>query len=177
MIHVNGIQTWAGVCQEKTNISFDFEPLDTNTLFVTHHGKSFGENRVWNTTATSDRNIIIQEIKIDHVNIHNLLYLGVTSNLFNEQQTANFHRDGQEIPFIKNYVHHEKLFMGYNGTYVINFPKEVYDWIIIENTKFSRPSDPTRQSSLNSVNWRLDWINSGEIYHLLDEIEGYISKI
>lgn len=177
MIAVNGTQTWTGVCQEKTNISFSFEPLETNTLSITHYGKSFGENRVWNTTPTTDRNITIEQIKIDYVDIHNLLCLGSVTNTFNDRQIENFQRDQQEIPYTKQYVHNEKLFMGYNGTYSIQFPKEVYDWIIVENTKFTRPSDPTKQSSLNSVNWRLDWINSNEVSALIDEIEGYIKQI
>lgn len=177
IITVNEVTMWTGVCQEKTNISFSFEPQEHNTLSIRHYNKSFGENRVWHTTATSDRNITVEEIKIDHVDIHNLLYLGATVHDFNGRQLDDFYKANQDPPYLKTYVHKEPIFMGYNGTYILQFPKEVYDWIIVESTKFNRPVDPTKQSSLNSVNWRLDWINSSEVFHILDEIEDYISKI
>lgn len=177
MIIVNGITMWTGVCQNKTNISFSFEPQEHNTLSIKHYNKSFGENRVWHTSANGDRNITVEQIKLGHVDIHNLLYLGQTVNSFNDKQIADFQRDNQDIPYIKQYVHEEAIYMGYNGTYTLEFPHEVYDWIIVESTKFNRPVDPTKQSSLNSVNWRLDWINSKEVFHILDEIEGYLNKI
>lgn len=177
IIKVNDVEKWVGVCQNETSINFTFEPLENNVLSITHYGKSFGENHIWNTTATTDRNITVKEIRIADVDIHNLLYLGQTKNTFNTRQLADFTKNNQEIPYIKNYMHKEDIFMGFNGTYTINFPGQVYDWIIAENTKFSRPSDPTKQSSLNSVNWRLDWINNQGIYHLLDEIEDYIKQI
>jgi hypothetical protein len=168
---------WDGLVMGVVNVEFDVDLNEDNFLFVEHYGKSFGEDRIWHTGPNGDRNITIDQIRLGYVDIKDLLHLGYIVNAFNPKQLDDFNKIGVSTPWSKTLVHEEKVFMGYNSQYIFSFPQAVYDWIIIQKTPFMRPFDPDKQSSLNSVNWRLDWINSNEIQGLLKEVEGLIEQI
>lgn len=174
-ISLNDKILWNGVVTNEIHVQKNMLLKDSNILEISHYGKKFGENRQWHTCIVDDvmrdRNITVKKVMLGSVDIKDLLHLGKIHNSFNDRQLDDFRKQGIEPPYLKELVHEEKLFMGYNSTYRLTFPLDVYDWIIIQKTPYTRPYDPQKQSALNSVNWRLDWSNSQEIKHLIKDIE------
>lgn len=148
----------------------------SNKLIIEHYGKIFGENRIWHTTKDGDRNIVIEKMILGGVDISMLTHLGVIKSVFNQRQIDDFMISGQDVPYEKRPSIKEQIFMGFNGCYELEFNGDVYDWIIVNKTPFVRPFDPKKQSSLNSVNWRLDWVNSNEIKSLFNEIQTLVER-
>lgn len=170
-IRVNGDLIWQGEVLNNLYLPFEVILQDNNILEVEHYGKFFGEKGTWHTGAGKDRNIAIKQLFIGGVDVRDLLHLGALHNTFNQKQLDDFAANDQAVPYIKNFVHMEKIFMGYNGTYMLEFPRDIYDWIIVQKSPFMRPFDPKKESSLNSVNWRLDWINSHEVVDIMQDIQ------
>lgn len=173
-IKINGLVLWQGEVLDNLYVPFDITLAENNTLEIEHYGKSFGENGIWHSSQSGDRNITVKQICMGGVDLHDLLHLGKLCNHFNQSQLDDFAASNQDVPHIKQFVHTEDIFMGYNGRYVLEFPKDVYDWIIVQKSPFMRPYDPKKASSLNSVNWRLDWINSHEVVKLMEDVQSLL---
>lgn len=180
-ISLNNEILWDGAVVNETSIQKEMSLRDENILEITHYGKKFGENRQWHTRIDGDtvfdRNIIVKQIRIGSVDIKDLLHLGHIHNSFNQRQLDDFAAQNIEPPLLKELVHQEKIFMGYNSTYKLAFPLDFYDWVIVHKTPYSRPYDPQKQSALNSVNWRLDWSNSDSVKRLISDIEASLDML
>lgn len=174
-IKVNNNLVWQGKVLENLYVPYEMTLQDINTLEIEHYGKMFGENGIWHTSSQQDRNVTLKKLVMGGVDVQDLLHLGQLQNTFNQKQLDDFANSNQAVPHTKQFVHMEPIFMGYNSTYRLQFPRDIYDWIIVQKSPLMRPFDPKKESSLNSVNWRLDWINSHEVVDIMQDIQSLLA--
>lgn len=150
----------------ESELLFEQEvPLEEhNSLVIEHYGKRFGEQGIWDTQVDGDKVIQDCAFVIDYLKLG-----GVDMQEYVDQFV--FHKDnGDEI---------HTTYFGYNGRLAIEFPKELYDWVIL---KFLKKKDPTQYNFLletshsNLFYYEEDLELIDELMQLLKDNEDLLSK-
>jgi hypothetical protein len=142
-------------------------PCDkTNRLEFIHHGKSFGEEGIWDSNADASEQcfINIKDILFDQVSIgetlkSKLMFDTAWSDLQLEQNTQEFLNTYSKIQCYG--------MMNFNGSIVIDFDTPIYNWLIFN--KYKVPMTDTAYFSNYSARWHYE-----EDLKVIDEIKELI---
>lgn len=162
-VSLNDVDYHDGVIISQQRVIIRAAELENNKLRITHYGKAFGENGVWDTHIdingdTIADKAVIKDVIVNEVSIQKYL---------------------QSIPYVTedgNTIHDTR--MGFNGTWELLFASPVYDWII---TSFlAKPADTSKfvtETSHNMVfNYDLDMKEIAEIEEHLKRYETLVGK-
>lgn len=161
-----------------TVISFDaaIESTKHHKIEILQYNKMFGENRTWHTRGSSDRYILIKDIKFDQVSIKKIWHTGIIENTFNYRQLADF---AGNAPYTET-IHpgYNEIRISFNGGYVLEFETPIYDWIIVKQAPLMRIEGKMKESSLTSVvNWRLDYTKGNALEGLYNQCIELLKKV
>jgi hypothetical protein len=138
----------------------------TNRLEFIHHGKSFGEEGIWDSNADASEQcfINIKDILFDQVSIgetlkSKLMFDTAWSDLQLEQNTQEFLNTYSKIQCYG--------MMNFNGSIVIDFDTPIYNWLIFN--KYKVPMTDTAYFSNYSARWHYE-----EDLKVIDEIKELI---
>lgn len=133
---------------------------ENNSLTIMHHGKRFGENRIWDTKVengqiVADRNMHVDDITIMGISVRNLWHKG----------KMLVDKEVEHVPEFSDALHFFK-----NAEYRLDFTAPFYDWLIdIKREGFKEVGPAWKMSSLNS---KSDGYSSSML-----ELEPIISRI
>lgn len=124
-----------------------------NNLTFVHHGKSFGENNIWDKDFDSDSecNLVLNDIKFDQVSIGEHLKSQLKFKTFwTDTQLRN-----EDPEFLKKYAELNSFgVMTFNGEISIDYTTPVYDWLILN--KYKVPMLETAFYSNYSLRWHYE---------------------
>lgn len=161
-LQVNGQVLWDQEVRERMTIEVTVpDPKDSNTLVLTHHGKRFGEDGVWDTDIEKglDRIIEIEDLQFDGHSIQHLRGELMFRTAWNQTQL-------NDPEFVKRYdffACHGT--MSFNGDIELEFEMPIMNWLTM--AKFKRPiSSSTAYFSGYDLRWHYD-----EPRQLINEIK------
>ena len=138
----------------------------TNELKLIHHGKSFGENGVWDSSPDASEqcfinidDICFNEVSIGETLKSKLVFVTEWSDLQRQQNTQEFIDTYSTIQCYG--------MMNFNGSIIIDFDTPVYDWLIFN--KYKVPMTDTAYFSNYSARWHYE-----EDLKVIDEIKELI---
>lgn len=160
VVNFNDSTYFDGPVQGEITVEIDAPVLDHNLLRLTHHGKRFGEQGIWDTETQQehimqDRAVRLLGIEIDDVDISKYVW--------------------RHCPLIT--ADHGAVltdYYGFNGTVSIDFASPVYHWMIDhivrhESRKLLDISQPIETSYDNLFEYDQDELELLELEKLLQQ--------
>lgn len=114
---------------------FSVPDTDHNTLTLSHYGKSFGQDNIWDTRVENEKIVQDRAIKLIKLELNEV---DITKYI----SKWPFETDTGEI------LHTD--YFGHNGQLEINFTSPVYDWIILNLVKESAGPDTAQDLILET---------------------------
>ena len=160
-IEINNQCAWEGVVETMQELNLSFVLQESNYIYVSYLNKQQGPDR-WDTLVDADGKIIEDQYCI----ISNLRIAGSRCDFLVEQ-----------LPFKGNDGSEEYTlgFMSKKGHYCIEFPENVYQWIVTNRRK-SLLGDDRRLSSLDYWTNYLGDTQDAKIKELLNDIEHLLEQ-
>jgi len=162
-VEVNGQELWRDYVEQPQTIAVEFESQDQNQIFIKYLNKNQGPT-LWDTVVDAQGNIlqdqfcIIKDIRIARSRCDFILY------------DLIYHaKDGTNTANLQG-------FMSTIGHYSIEFPKDVYGWIL-EKRKEKIFHQPERSSSLDYWTNYIGDNSHAEIDRLLSEIKQILKQL
>jgi len=162
-IEANGQELWRAFVEYPQTVKIEFSPAENNHLYIRYLNKRSGPDE-WDTQLNSQGDIIADQNCV----------------------LTNFKIGGSRCDFLlRNLIYHhddqttEKGlwgFMAKKGHYLIEFPKEIYKWIVDSRTPFLMQTR-SHNSSLEYWTNYLGDPNDPKTVELLKEIEILIDKM
>jgi len=158
IVRLNGIELFNQQVVESISVDFDVECNQKNLLEFEHHGKRFGTNGIWDTTAQQDCFAVIKDIRFDDVSVDKIIseltFISKWHPGANPAQVENF-----------SVINNCNGSMNFNGVIELEFETPVYDWLIIK--KYKKPVDKNiSYFSNHTARWHYE-----EDLKILDEIK------
>lgn len=128
---VNQQVIWTGQVQDQTELMFELEALQpSNRLVLTHHGKSFGENDVWDSDPATqqDCGIEIKDITFEDITIGpNRLSEMIFHTHWSPRQQQDL--DAQYRSQYDSFASDGKMF--FNGELRLDFDLPILNWLTV----------------------------------------------
>jgi len=105
----------------KTSLIFTDLPIEnSNTIKIIHHGKKRGENNIWDTKTDANGKIIADcNFQITDFRINDVAFNEMAHRKFLFRPTEEY------ADMYLDYL------VGFNGEFIIPFPKDVYSWLTV----------------------------------------------
>lgn len=137
-VEANGVLLWQGTVDHQQRIQLPMQFLENNQVYIRYLNKRKGPT-IWDTEISSDgqvirdQNCVITDISIGRSRCDFLIY-----------QLEFYSLDGGKT---KSYG-----FMSQQGYFLLEFPGDVYNWVLANRTQSTMDKDEKRKSSLDYYN-------------------------
>lgn len=156
-----------GHIEEQQAIDAALTLRDENSIRIIHHGKRFGENRIWDTKLenghiVADRSMHVEDIVILGISIKRWWHRG---SMLVDSNTETIPEHSDALHFFKN------------AEYKLSFSAPFYDWLIDSRREGFKEVGPIWKMS--SLNTKSDGYSSSmlELEPILDRIRDGIDRL
>jgi hypothetical protein len=155
-VSLNNDIYYNGPIKESKLITLELSLPKHNQLTVEHYGKSFGDNRRWDTKL-DDQGVIYQDRAVRFEDL-------ILDDVSLKKYIVTF-------PFVSEQTYYTDYF-GHNGYWNLTFETPIYEWII---KQFIVPHKPTPLGYVNETSHSNVFDYSNDLVEI-DEIEQYLKE-
>lgn len=163
-IVVNDETLFDGQVVESLDLTKQFTIRENNSIVISHYGKRFGENRIWDTKSAGDQIVADRTLHVD-----DMLIMGISMKPWWHKGSMDIE---SQVPKNSSIIH-----FYFNASYSLSFTAPFYDWLIDSRYEGFKEVGPIWKMS--SLNTKSDGYSSSmlELEPLLDRIQDTINKL